>query len=322
MIKDLILKAQQIVRDQGDHEEKLKVGTLRGGNTGSLLVDGSVLGKCGRLSLARALGINVSDADETDPHSKELMFAAGHTNEDSWTYLLEKSWNGVIKREEEIPINWTLPGGTKVTGRPDIVLCDKDSKPVIGLELKLVSSLWTARDVRFKLEPKTDHLLQAGHYAWQLGIPFELWYTSRVNFAIMSFRQEYPKKGEPGSEYLSYNPKGEVKSTIPFLVGYELDWTKKGELIYRCVDPQLSWQTTNITIDGIKKYYESVEQQLQDSSLTISPRPANVKADGSKAPFNICNYCALNDTCTKLEKKSDNVTVAAWIKEVQKEIKK
>jgi len=36
------------------------------------------------------------------------------------------------------------------------------------------------------LEPKLVHLMQAGHYAWELGIPFQLWYTNRAEFAVGS----------------------------------------------------------------------------------------------------------------------------------------
>ncbi len=159
-----------------------KQGTLRGGNSGIYIAESdTVAGSCHRIAHLRSLGINLDKQGMAD---RELMFSAGRMNEDGWFEALSRTWDGPILREEEVSTYWETTNGTKVTGRPDLVLVDKNTEqPVVGIELKLVSSLWTARDVLFEGKPKFPHLVQAAHYSWQLGVPFELWYTSRADFA-------------------------------------------------------------------------------------------------------------------------------------------
>jgi hypothetical protein len=89
-----------------------------------------------------------------------------------------------IKREEELNLELVLSSGRKVTGRPDMVVCLADGTPIRGIELKSVCSLWTAIDAKVKGKPKVAHLIQAGHYSKMMNIPFEIWYTNRVEFSI------------------------------------------------------------------------------------------------------------------------------------------
>ena len=168
----------QILREE-EEKETGKVGNLRGGNTGIYIKEkGLVLGKCAREAYLRYKGINVKKVEP----SRKLMFEAGISNEDSWVNALSKKWEGQIKCEEEIPTKWETENNTLVTGRPDIVLCKEDGTPVKGIELKLASSIWTCRDVLIEDTPKFVHLAQAAHYMWQVGCPFELWYTNRADF--------------------------------------------------------------------------------------------------------------------------------------------
>lgn len=224
--------------EQHAAKEVAKVGEFRGGSTGLIALGGKVAGACGRLTYLRWKGI--TGIDEPGDN-KKLMFEAGLANEDIWTEILTLGIEALkedlpegllLRREEEIPIRWTLPSGTQVSGRPDIVVCreitiydsvDKSEEthwvPIKGIELKLVSSLWTGREVGVEQEPKLAHLMQAGHYAWALGqqvlagqygsgsggaaagsagatgdiaslingcLPYELWYTNRAEFAIGS----------------------------------------------------------------------------------------------------------------------------------------
>ena len=205
-IKELYLAGLRARIKEHDDREKAKTGTLRGGNSGIITEGGIAAGACGRLTYLRAKGINPNPIEE----ERELMFAAGRSNEDSWLDALKRSYDGPILCEEEIPTHWITTEGTPVTGRPDIVLgkddgvATEDTKysyspdeewndgparafaPHLGIELKLVSSLWTARTVLIEDTPKIEHLIQSAHYSWQLDCPFELWYTSRADYHIGS----------------------------------------------------------------------------------------------------------------------------------------
>jgi hypothetical protein len=179
LIKPLFEDGVEALLKKADEAEGEKVGVLRGGNTGIYIKEKNlVLGKCARETYLRYKGIQISDVDP----SRKLMFEAGISNEDSWYTVLKEKWEGQIKREEEIPTSWKTSNGTLVTGRPDIVLCKDDGTPVKGIELKLACSIWTCRDILIEDTPKFPHLIQAAHYMWQVGCPFELWYTNRADF--------------------------------------------------------------------------------------------------------------------------------------------
>lgn len=179
LIKPLFEDGVEKLLREAELAEGEKVGVLRGGNTGIYIKEKNlVLGKCARETYLRYKGIQISQVEP----SRKLMFEAGITNEDSWTNVLKQKWEGQIKCEEEIPTSWKTDSGVLVTGRPDIVLCKEDGTPVRGIELKLASSIWTCRDVLIEDTPKFIHLTQAAHYMWQVGCPFELWYTNRADF--------------------------------------------------------------------------------------------------------------------------------------------
>lgn len=328
--------------------ERTKVGTLRAGNSGALALGGKVVGKCARLTYLRFKGIDV--AEDVAEGGKNFMFEAGIGNEDIWYQALKAAWDGPILREEEVPIRWQTSTGVSVTGRPDLVLCDDDKRPVRGLELKLVSSLWTALSVGFKLEPKTDHLLQAGHYAWQLGVPFEIWYTNRTNFAINAdlprkgkgagwLAAKFPQPGQLNSDRLKYvyyvedadaaggyrkvdeaaalkvaaaKRRAVPKDVLPFAQGYEVSWNAKGQLMWRAVGTE-EWAYTLITQDGIRSYYESVARAEETDELL--PKPGNLLADGEKQTFNNCDYCPLKDLC-----KQKHESLSAWVQDVCKTV--
>lgn len=311
LVKDGIKNLQQ---EHVEGETK-KRGILRAGSTGLLLQDGSIAGKCARQTYLRLEGVEAGEDDA----SREFMFAAGRTNEDSWVDLFLRAGlsKESIRREEEVPISWQTKSGRQVSGRPDIVIgtprADASWAPVKGIELKLVSSLWTARDVAIKQEPKAMHLMQAAHYSWKLGnLPFELWYTSRADFAVNGWAQKhFPKQGEPGSQYCQYNEKGEVLKTIPFIVGYELDWNK-GTLEYRCLTtPNSKWVPTIVTKQSIEDYFELVDAMTKSDSLP--PRPINLSATGEKGGYSICSYCPLQQVCDKKEAQGK----AAWVEAVK-----
>lgn len=343
MIADLLRKGHQKLKDQEVAEEASKKGTLRGGSVGCVTANGTIIGKCHRISLLRFLGIHSPKESIT-----ELMFAAGRTNEDSWLRVLKAAWEGVILREEEIQIKWKTEAGVSVTGRPDIVLCreekddfvvDEDYRdswsqmdphrpevgdiipaiknvPVRGLELKLISAIWTMVSVLLEGKPKTDHLIQAAHYQWQLGVPFELWYTSRVHWPIVGWMAKFFKSlgflkdVVFQEELLERGDKGDVKKVLPFYAGFELD-IQGGVLYYRSVASE-EWVQTLITVDGIKRYYELVGQM--PSTKDLGDRPSRTTALGEDMGYNPCDskYCPFAEVCNKHERNYDDWVGAAY----------
>lgn len=327
MIKELFEKGQQQLLDKAAKEESTKVGTLRAGNSSLLLPSGEFVGVCPNVTYLRFKGIVIEPVDK----SRDLMFDAGRRNEDHWVDVLKQSWDGIVLTESEVPIRWETTNGTQVTGRPDIVLCDKDKNPVCGIELKLVSSLWTARDVYFQKKPKLNHLVQAAHYSWKLNVPFELWYTSRADFAITGdwVKNLFPKPGELGSEHCVYayyqegklNPKTgknvkhkltkmeyDLKSAMgerglscdilkinPFTQGYLTD-IHNGKLYYK--DAMLSnssWIETLITLDDITRYYERITEM--ETLNQVQPTPKLLDVNGDKLNYTAQQYCSLGDLC-------------------------
>lgn len=309
-----------------DELEETKVGTLRAGNTGAIY-GGNVIGKCARLTLLRYLGIRY----ELIADSKRLMFDAGLSNEDIWVKALEEGIKAsgepyTIRTEEDTPIKWQTSRGVDVTGRPDIVIgkeVDGKWTPVKGLELKLASSLWTCRDTGIMMEPKLMHLLQSAHYGWQLGIPFELWYTNRAEFAVGSGWEQktFPAEKEMLTQNVEWAERKDkrtgktvkyVKKVLQFRQGYETQWSDKGQLLYRPLleGKELHFTTTPITTKGIEQYYEKVVDQAEEKKL--APRPQLLKPDGAKGNYSPCDYCPLKPICEKRETDYDG-----WLAMVQ-----
>lgn len=298
--------------EEKEHAEKevIKRGVLRAGNSGVILPDGKVAGACARLAHLRSIGID----SETVGNDRRIMFGGGKSNEDYWYYVLGRTWGGPILREEEIPIEWFTANNTKVTGRPDIVLCEynedgKDSHPrdglpirtVMGLELKMVSAFNTARTVLFKNggQPKLAHLCQAGHYSLKLGVPFRLVYTAYVDYPIPAWgARDLPAPGKPGSEYLQYNDKGQAKKITPFVRVYELTWDTEGMLCYRKEGTEI-WTNTIVGQAAIEKYYDVVSAMGDGKALP--PRPETLDSHGKPEGFTLCAYCALNNNCKESE---------------------
>ena len=90
----------------GTAAEASKIGTMRGGSSGCMLPDGSILGSDPRKAVLRFMGIQTRTSFDTN-----LTFQAGHNNEDGIDELLSAS--GVpFLREAECPTKWQLPSPT------------------------------------------------------------------------------------------------------------------------------------------------------------------------------------------------------------------
>lgn len=225
----LMRQARLVTRAEYVEGEKERIGTLRAGNSGIASSTGQIAGKCARVTHLRSLGVEL----EEPTFSNMIMFERGYNNEDLIYQDLAKVLNPssldgsygagedllkatggldpkslVILREEEIPISWTTKNGTLVTGRPDMVICQREVRPgtesslesdcklngeedglfcsthgelcglipdivtttpILGIEIKSVASFWTSRDLILEGEPNLEHFAQAAHYMWQLG---------------------------------------------------------------------------------------------------------------------------------------------------------
>lgn len=301
--------------EEREHAEKevAALGNLRAGNSGVVLPGGGgdTAGTCPRLAHLRKLGISV----ETPSSDRQIMFAAGHMNETFWLNKLRRSWPGIIRCEEEIPTHWLTASGTAVTGRPDIVLCDEAGKPVLTYELKMVASVWTARDVRVMEggKPKFAHMVQAAHYMWQLGTPGRLLYTSYVDHTVPHFAlKQLPKAGQAGSEVCLYDTKGMPKKVLPFWVSYDLQFGEGGLLEFRHEGLGTSWHETPISVEGIRAFYEMADKMPEEG---LGERPLTLEATGEiQTRFSNCSYCNLDSTCGRREKDRD---YTKWLADVR-----
>jgi hypothetical protein len=332
-----ILKAYKagIAELQREHDEAElgKLGTFRAGNSGLYAEETKEwLGPCARMVYLRHKGIHLDKAEE----SREHMFAAGRSNEDIWSTMLKKA--GVPHlREEDVPTKWFTRSGHAVTGRPDIVIGTEHTEdveftehdghvslvptkvftPTKGLELKLVSSVWTARDVLFQGSPKLVHLAQATHYSWQVGVPFEIWYASRADWPVVGWMQKnFPRQDSPLAKYCEYNEKGEIKKVKPFIVGYELR-IEEGTVCYRQLQEdgtKSNWTKSIVTVGRVEAFYNQLSQLEKTNELP--PEPLNTDAKGELANWKASGYCALMGTglCCA-ERKTGKLD--KWLEEIK-----
>ena len=295
-----------IVSDRKEHvsKERDKIGNLRAGDSGVMVRGGDVSGGCHRRAYVRTfLGLET----EAPEQNNLLMFELGKANEVVWLDKLKRSWPGLIKQEEEIPIKWNTSNGVNVTGRPDMVLCKADGTPMLGIEHKAICSLWTARDATFDNSPKTKHLLQAAHYAWKLNIPYRLVYTQYTNFATPDWSG---KMFPPNHPLVEVNDKGKPKHVHPHITVYEIGFGKGNVIQYR-LEGSNEWTTTPWSPADIERYYEFVSSMPENKVL--GSRPATMKANGKDAGYSDCNYCPLREICDNHENKWEK-----WNDEVKK----
>lgn len=344
-----LAEGRQLLRAAYKQQDAAKLGVLRAGNTGIMSVDGEVAGACHRVAHLRQLGIELDPPDD----SSLVMFQVGTSNEDIvYRDLVETAAeNEVILREEEIPIEWFTANGTKVTGRPDMVICERRElgkeegdigflyrsnediseqylyKPLLLLELKSVASVWTSRSVLGERDPKLSHLAQAAHYMWKLGnIPGRLIYkqyaiqeipgwTETVNGEKRNgwTRRLFPKPGKFGSEYIDYE-KGRIR---PFELVYTLRFSEAGVLEFkREHEPETDWTETVVTTQDIERFYSYVS--TMEAEQKIGPKPLTLGAAGDEKSFSNCSYCPLNAECRKAEKLPVGEQYVAWLTAARK----
>lgn len=297
-----MMEADSIKQAEHSAAEEKKRGTLRVGSTGIMSETGDIAGSCHRKAHARSLGLEYEEIDT----SKRIMFDLGFATEDIVynKLMATKAEDELILREEEIPITWNTTNGTVVTGRPDIVVCTADKKPVFGLEIKSVHSMWTSRDVLFGGEPKLENIAQAVHYMWKLGVPYKIMYVqfSQLGQSPASWALKlFPTAGDWQSDLIEYNENGNMKHIRQYRLVYDLRLDDKGRLEYS-LEGQDKWTATIVTVQDIERYFEFVSKVGETGNL--GPRPLTIDAQGKKKGYDLCSvqYCPLSATCDKHEK--------------------
>lgn len=283
-----------------------KLGNLRGGSAGAVCADGKVYGKCGRLHLLRTKGISADPERFTD-----AMFAAGLTNEDSVAELLNLApiEGHTILREEECPVMWNIPTTDKIaTGRPDIVYRDNESgKYVLGLELKNISSIHTARNVIADFKPDSGHMVQAAFYSYRLGaqqgetpLPYRLVYTNSMYWHI-PFSPKYLAEAFQDKLGVCEHKGDRPFKVLPGRFAYDLTWEPTdGTLVSGEQNMVLSYGMeeclpehrvkTIITLESIEKYFIAVAKE------ELTPRPSAKHAAGGTS-YTQCQYCSIKEVC-------------------------
>jgi hypothetical protein len=321
-------RGRQLARLSHTQKEKEKQGTLRAGNSGIMSVaTGDVAGSCHRIAHLRSLGFEIEIPDD----SKLIMFQMGIANEDVIARDLEigLAADEVLLREDDIPIEWFTDNGVKVTGRPDMVICEVEPAsgkniPKLGIEIKGVASVYTAMDILFS-GPKMSHLVQSCHYAWKLGnIPYRLIYKQYVNQVVPGWKLKDISKLPRDERYMDYNEKGDVKYIKPFEIVYELQITKAGFLRYReeqleDANPEIGWTVTLINTRDIAEFYEFTSKMGETGKL--GNRPLNISATGEELSYSYCKYCDLDGICKQSERERGSIDAySKWLREVKSKL--
>lgn len=296
--KKILQAGREAQRAEHNKHEIDKIGTLRGGSCGILTEEGDVIGGCHRIAHLRQIGIQAPSEPET--HN---MFAAGHANEDIIAKELIDG-GAKIKRETEIPVQIELEDGTKITGRPDIVVVDSDDTPLFIVEMKCISARGTAVAVHYELKPKTNHLIQLALYMIGLGIDESvLHYASRVKWNIPAKMPSSVKK-VTSKGWDAVEQYGGVQIQ-PFDRIYNVKWAEDDTIEWSTQDGKgMKTRSTIISKDNIMAYYRVVNEIQRHHDL--GPIPAK---DG----YLQCDYCPFSEQCERYEETRD---YDMWLDEI------
>jgi len=231
----------------------------RGGNSGCITDSGQIIGYSPRTTVLRHMGVEMPASLDND-----LMFEAGYKNEEHWAELLTLA-EVPFKSEEEIPVKWALPNGETVGGRPDCVIGEPNAEeftPRLGIEHKLISS--NGRLVEHahfaNARPNAQHVCQAAHYSWKMGIDWVLAYTNRSWF----FTFTYSRARFGNHRAMLVDSSGKTEKVIlvrPFISMYNLTW-EDGRLL-------VDGKPTIITQEGIQRYYQYCSDCVKNQEVPL-----------------------------------------------------
>lgn len=322
-ILDILKRDDMQQQEESKTQNKEKAGQLRAGNAGILMEDGNFAGSCPRRAFLRLKELDV-EVDE----NRLVMFEFGRQNE---TIVIDKlrrqlGDSVVVTGDDVNKIAWTTDSGRTVSGRPDIIISDKTGKPLLVLEMKMIASLWTAKDVVFNNSPKLAHIIQAAHYGYTVGAPIKLVYIQPVDFQTPMWGntvEQFPKPGEPLSELIEYTEKDvsqgrgkDAKKTrvmmpkklLPSRTVYDVVVEEDGSVKYRKEGAKGGYSKTCVKMQDIESFYNAVEAM---ETGPLGPRPVALNADGGFGSYTPCDYCELKGLCDKYEKQP-----TVWLKEI------
>jgi hypothetical protein len=293
------LNNQLLIDSREQNKQDLeKAGQLRAGNAAYLLSNGKLNSSgsnCIRLTWLRWKGYQPS---EEHGINKLWMFAGGIGSEQVIAGLLTKAGHNVLMDTEyQIDLD-----GTVLSGRPDILIANPEGKPVLGLELKKVSSVWTAKEVINNGKPKSDHLCQAALYSHMVQVPYKLVYVQYDNYAAFTIRGLSEE-----ARNVDRDDKGKPINLVPYLKVYDVQIGDGGKVLYKHENGK-HWQYSGITIERILAYYRKVKS-LDDQS-TLPPRPESYDVEGEKAGYTTCKYCPYSSVCANFKDGAD--TINEW----------
>ena len=298
-VVDLLYKGLRHLNEE--HKEEEEGGQLRGGSAGCVTDNGEIIGSCMRKAHLRYRGVTAPD----HPDAKLIMFSGGLGSEEVQVKSLAALGLKVL-REEEIPVKWVTKNGVTVTGRPDAVIVDDNNKPIHGIEFKMASTVWTSKRVRFDKQPSMSHLVQTGHYAWQLGIPFTLVYVQYVMFSVPRGAKWVPAKPELDLANLIHWKGNWAQYINPYIYGFEVWFDDYGHLWYKGNNESQGTET-NITIKGIEQFY------TQASEKAIHPLPKDPYQNKVGLDTFTCNTCPFQKACLASQQRGDNDYMAWYL---------
>ena len=251
-------------------------------------------GTCHRMALLGYFGIEL-------PNEKavRIMFEGGHGNEYVYHNIFKEGFDG-FETEKECAIETKTEEGDKIGGTPDAIL-HKGKTRSLGIEFKSLVSYHSAKNQAIKYkEPKINNLIQTVCYSGLLQLPFELWYTNR-NFFHNHYKDLDALRGSP---FVATNAKGDPMKIDPFelrfKVGFNGETATHQALDFDRVDAP---KDTVVTVKAIKDFFEFCSFLKNEKDL--GPRPENLRTNGQKLAYKMCQYCDLKDICNKYEDNYD-----------------
>lgn len=289
------LRQGQLALYEKHHEvEAARLHTTRGGSAGAI-IDGDNYGECARKAHLRYHGVDVPLDEEI-----ELMTRQGEGNEDIFlTELAAAGYRTMTQGDAGLQLR--LFGEVDFIGSPDVcILLGDDEVPVVGLELKNISSVSKAKSVHYELKPDTKHMIQAATYAVRMGeklgldapLPYQLIYSSRSVWHMFSAPKNVKKAVEdhPWDTKSSF---GKLSTIQPFHRVYYLEW-EDGMLRY-WTSGMAQWQHTKLNKEALDEHVMLVAKGIEEQGH-LPPPPTLLNLDGSKG-YSPCNYCDFSEVC-------------------------
>jgi len=275
-----------LAEEHAAKEEKVK-GHPRVGSIGCV-ANGEVYGVCHRIAHARQLGYERPIELSTD-----IMFkAGGEAVEWHWQRILAASgFKGTVVPHVEV--SQAIEGvPLPVLGHPDLMLLEDESGQRTGIELKGIFGATTAIQIYFGGKPKNENLIQSAAYAYFLGVPYELWYTSASWISLAPWDKK------------TYG----VSNIKPFYRGFKLEW--RDDVLFYKDEEATDWVETCLSVEGILEYYRLVEE-MKGGDLGPRVNANYINGDANKwGPESNCKFCDYATACTQYEGDKD---YQAWL---------